>query len=76
MNKNTIPFDPQPPMVTSGIRVGTPAVTTRGMKDRDMAVIAGYINEAITHKGSDAALKSIAGKVKELCARFPIYPGF
>jgi len=76
VNKNTIPFDPQPPMVTSGIRIGTPAVTTRGMKDRDMAVIAGYLDEAITHKGSDAALKGIAGKVKELCARFPIYPGF
>ena len=76
VNKNTIPFDPQPPMVTSGIRIGTPAVTTRGMKDRDMAVIAGYLDEAITNKGSDAALKGIAGKVKELCARFPIYPGF
>ena len=76
VNKNTIPFDPQPPMITSGIRIGTPAVTTRGMKDRDMAVIAGYIDEAITNKGSDAALKGIAEKVKELCARFPIYPGF
>jgi glycine hydroxymethyltransferase len=75
VNKNTIPFDPQPPMVTSGIRIGTPAVTTRGMKDRDMSVIAGYLDEAITHKGSDAALKGIAGKVKELCAGFPIYPG-
>jgi len=73
---NTIPFDPQPPMVTSGIRIGTPAITTRGMREKDMAVIAGYLDEAITNKSSDAALKGIAGKVKEMCARFPIYPGF
>ena len=76
VNKNTIPFDPQPPMVTSGIRIGTPAITTRGMREKDMAVIAGYLDEAITNKSSDAALKGIAGKVKEMCARFPIYPGF
>ena len=76
VNKNTIPYDPQPPMVTSGIRIGTPAITTRGMKDRDMAVIAGYIDEAITNKGSDKALKGIAEKVKELCDKFPIYPDF
>ncbi|MCX5785023.1 MAG: serine hydroxymethyltransferase [Elusimicrobia bacterium] len=76
VNKNTIPYDPQPPMVTSGIRIGTPAITTRGMKDRDMAVVAGYIDEAITNKGSDKALKGIAEKVKELCDKFPIYPDF
>jgi len=76
VNKNTIPFDPQSPMVTSGIRIGTPAVTTRGMREKDMAVIAGYLDEAITHNGSDKALKDIAGKVKELCSKFPIYPGF
>jgi glycine hydroxymethyltransferase len=76
VNKNTIPYDPQPPMVTSGIRIGTPAITTRGMKDRDMAAIAGYINEAIKHRDSDAALKGISLKVKELCGRFPIYPEF
>jgi glycine hydroxymethyltransferase len=74
VNKNTIPYDPQPPMITSGIRIGTPAITTRGMKDRDMAAIAGYMDEAITNKGSDKTLKGIAGKVKELCARFPVYP--
>ena len=76
VNKNTIPYDPQPPMVTSGIRIGTPAITTRGMKDRDMAVVAGYIDEAITHKDSAQALKGIAAKVKELCAKFPIYPDY
>ncbi|HOW88745.1 MAG TPA: serine hydroxymethyltransferase [Elusimicrobiales bacterium] len=76
VNKNTIPFDPQPPMVTSGIRIGTPAVTTRGMKDRDMAAIADFINDAVKHKGDDRALKAIAEKVRAMCARFPMYPGF
>ncbi|HBW22158.1 MAG: serine hydroxymethyltransferase [Elusimicrobia bacterium GWA2_56_46] len=76
VNKNTIPYDPQPPMVTSGIRVGTPAVTTRGMKEREMTLIAGLMDEAIKHKGDDKILKSIAEKVRGLCSGFPIYPGF
>jgi glycine hydroxymethyltransferase len=76
VNKNTIPYDPQPPMVTSGIRIGTPAVTTRGMKERDMAYIAGFIDDAIKHKNDDKALKGIAEKVRQLCAGFPMYPGF
>ena len=63
-------------MVTSGIRIGTPAVTTRGMKDADMPAIADFINDAIGHKGDDKALKGIAEKVKGLCSRFPMYPGF
>ena len=61
-------------MVTSGIRIGTPAVTTRGMKDRDMAAIAAFIDEAITHKDNDKTLKGIAEQVKGLCSKFPIYP--
>ena len=76
VNKNTIPFDPQPPMVTSGIRIGTPAVTTRGMKDRDMSAIADFLDDAIKNKNDDKALKGIAEKVKGLCSRFPMYPGF
>jgi glycine hydroxymethyltransferase len=76
VNKNTIPYDPQPPMVTSGIRIGTPAVTTRGMKEKHMAAIAGLMDEAITAKGSDKTLKGIKEQVKNLCAGFPMYPGF
>jgi len=76
VNKNTIPFDPQPPMVTSGVRIGTPAVTTRGMKDREMPAIADFIDDAIKRRGDDKALKGIAEKVREMCARFPMYPGF
>ena len=76
VNKNTIPYDPQPPMVTSGIRIGTPAVTTRGMKDRDMTAIADFMDDAIKHKNDDKALKGIAARVKGFCSGFPIYPGF
>ncbi len=63
-------------MVTSGIRIGTPAITTRGFKEREMAAVATFIDEAIKNKDSDKALKGIAGQVKGLCAKFPMYPGF
>ena len=76
VNKNTIPYDPQPPMVTSGIRIGTPAVTSRGMKESDMGHIAEFINDALMHKDDEAYLKSIAEKVTKFCAQYPIYPGF
>ncbi|MDA8132776.1 MAG: serine hydroxymethyltransferase [Elusimicrobia bacterium] len=76
VNKNTIPYDPQKPMVTSGIRIGSPAVTTRGMKEKQMAVIAGLLDEAIAHKDDDKALKGIKEQVKLLCSGFPMYPGF
>ena len=76
VNKNTIPFDPQKPFVTSGIRIGAPALTTRGMKEADMAIIAEYIDDAINHHEEEGFLKSIAEKVKQLCSNFPIYPGF
>jgi glycine hydroxymethyltransferase len=76
VNKNTIPYDPQKPMVTSGIRIGTPAVTTRAMKEAQMGDIAEFINDALSHKDDDAYLKSVSEKVKSLCKKFPIYPGF
>ncbi|KAF0125332.1 MAG: glycine hydroxymethyltransferase [Elusimicrobia bacterium] len=76
VNKNTIPFDPQKPMITSGIRIGTPAVTTRGMKEKQMAAIAGLLDEAIKKHADDKALKGIKEQVKQLCAGFPMYPGF
>ena len=76
VNKNMIPYDPQKAMVTSGIRLGTPAITTRGMKEQHMAVIAGLLDEAITARADDKALKAIKEQVKALCAGYPMYPGF
>jgi len=73
VNKNAVPFDPRPPFTTSGVRIGTPAVTTRGMKEADMDSIAGFIREALDRVGDDTALKAIGGRVRDLCARFPIY---
>jgi glycine hydroxymethyltransferase len=72
LNKNSIPFDPNPPAVTSGIRVGTPSTTTQGMGESEMAVIAKLITRAI--KSDDAAVHSqIKSEVQELVAKFPIY---
>jgi len=69
VNKNTIPFDPESPFVTSGIRLGTPAVTTRGMKEDDMVILADLINDTIEGKVDQ---KEIHEKVLELCKRFPL----
>jgi glycine hydroxymethyltransferase len=76
VNKNTIPYDPAPPLITSGIRIGTPAVTTRGMKEKEMEIIAEYIDDAIKNKDDDSYLKSISEKVRELTSKFPIYEDF
>lgn len=73
VNKNLIPFDPQPPIVTSGIRIGTPAVTTRGMKERQMQEIAGLIDQAILNKDNDGKLAKVKACVHELTEQFPIY---
>lgn len=73
VNKNAIPFDPLPPSKTSGIRVGTPAVTSRGMKEDEMRVIGGCIADAI-EKG-EGAKQSVLERVKELTSRFPLYDG-
>ncbi|MEM7009447.1 MAG: serine hydroxymethyltransferase, partial [Thermodesulfobacteriota bacterium] len=73
VNKNAIPFDPHPPMVTSGIRIGTPAITTRGMKEEEMEVIAGFIKEALDNTENDIVLQRIKDDVRELCSKFPMY---
>jgi glycine hydroxymethyltransferase len=73
VNKNLVPFDQKSPFVTSGIRVGTPAVTTRGMKEEEMKKIAGFINEAISHPEDEQKLQEIKASVKQLCSNFPLY---
>ena len=72
-NKNTIPFDTQSPMVTSGVRLGVPAVTTRGMKENEMRVIASFIERALSNRSDDKELDRIKNEVKELCLGFLFY---
>jgi glycine hydroxymethyltransferase len=74
VNKNAIPYDPQKPFIASGVRIGTPAVTTRGMKEAEMDQIASLIDEALTARADDAALRRIKEATTALCRRFPIYP--
>jgi glycine hydroxymethyltransferase len=74
VNKNTVPFEKRSPMVTSGIRIGTPAVTTRGMREGEMAEIAGLIDRVLAGRGSSAVETAVRGDVQELTARFPLYP--
>jgi glycine hydroxymethyltransferase len=74
VNKNAIPFDKNPPMVASGIRVGTPAVTTRGMGEAEMDRIADLISAALREPENSTALGSVRAEVEALCREFPLYP--
>src|SRR5687767_6520004 len=74
VNKNAIPSDKNPPMVASGIRIGTPAVTTRGMRKPEMDAIAGFIARALSSPDDDAMLTAIKVEVEALCRKFPLYP--
>jgi glycine hydroxymethyltransferase len=75
VNKNMIPWDPEKPMTTSGIRVGTPALTTRGMGRREMAAVAALIGRVLDAPADAAVLARVRGEVKELCQQFPMYRG-
>ncbi len=73
VNKNAIPYDEKPPAITSGIRIGTPTVTTRGMKEAEMQLIAGLIDKVITTKGKDSVIKEVRRETLKLCKSFPYY---
>ncbi len=75
VNKNLIPYDPQSPMIASGIRLGTPAVTSRGMKESEMKKIAAFIDQTVTHRDNEDALKDVRKKVSEMTKKFPLYKG-
>jgi glycine hydroxymethyltransferase len=75
VNKNAIPFDTQPPMKASGIRIGTPALTTRGMKETEMRQIAAFIAETLAEPDNESVQGSVRERVKEMCEQFPIYEG-
>jgi glycine hydroxymethyltransferase len=74
VNKNAIPFDLNPPMVASGIRLGTPAITTRGMREAEMDVIADYISRVLSAPEDDRVARAVKTEVEQLCKKFPLYP--
>jgi glycine hydroxymethyltransferase len=74
VNKNAVPFDDKSTLITSGIRVGTPAVTTRGMKEPEMEIIAGFIDRVLNNRTDTKLLKQISEEVRTFCMGFPLYP--
>ncbi|HEX7045987.1 MAG TPA: serine hydroxymethyltransferase [Gammaproteobacteria bacterium] len=74
VNKNTVPNDPQSPFVTSGLRIGTPASTTRGFKEKEIVEVAGWIADVLDDIGNESVIDATREKVLELCGRFPVYP--
>ena len=75
VNKNAIPFDQNPPMVASGVRLGTPAVTTRGMGEPEMDAIAGLIARVLAAPDDETVGRQVRQDVEALCRKFPLYPG-
>jgi len=76
VNKNAVPFDDKSPLITSGIRVGTPALTTRGMKEREMEMVAGFINRVVSNIGNEAEYTRVRSEIRQLCESFPLYEEF
>ena len=74
VNRNAVPFDTRSPFITSGIRIGTPAVTSRGMKEKEMGVVGELIAKALDHVGDENVLSGVANEVAALCKKFPVYP--
>ena len=72
-NKNAVPFDDQSPLITSGIRLGTPALTTRGMKETEMELIGSWIQKILSDPTNASLQEKIMIEIKELCQRFPLY---
>jgi glycine hydroxymethyltransferase len=73
VNKNAVPNDPRPPMVTSGLRIGTPAATTRGFQENEAKQLSHWIADVLDHRGDDATVERVRGEVEALCRRFPVY---
>jgi len=73
VNKNAVPNDPQSPFVTSGLRIGTPAATTRGFKEAEVAEVATWICDVIENMNDDNVIKEVRDKVMNLCSQFPVY---
>ena len=73
VNKNTVPNDPQSPFVTSGIRIGTPAITTRGFNEQDCRELAGWIADVLDDVNNQQTIESVKAKVLEICSRLPVY---
>jgi glycine hydroxymethyltransferase len=73
VNKNAVPNDPRPPAVTSGLRIGTPASTTRGFKEAEVRQVADWIADVLDAEGAEATIERVRGEVVALCKRFPVY---
>jgi glycine hydroxymethyltransferase len=73
VNKNAVPNDPRPPMVTSGLRMGTPAITTRGFREAEVEQVSHWIADVLAEPTAEATLKRVQRAVIDLCHRFPVY---
>jgi glycine hydroxymethyltransferase len=72
VNKNGIPNDPRPPMVTSGLRLGTPALTTRGLREPEMKLVAAWLDRVMAGKGDPAVNAAVRSEIRAICAKFPL----
>jgi glycine hydroxymethyltransferase len=73
VNKNAVPGDPRPPTITSGLRIGTPASTTRGFKEPEIELVADLVADVLDAEGAEAVVEKVRGQVLALCKRFPVY---